>query len=321
MEPEKPRSAPARVIDATRKGAKAALGTSWFLLRIMVPVSLAVALLGWSGALEYVARFLKPVMGLMGLPGEAALAFISGALLNNYSAIAVMGSLSLDMRDVTILAMMSLTAHNLLIETTVMRKIGSSAAKMLLLRVSMALVSGFVFNLILPASLSKMPFSVAASASRPVFLDMLGAWAVATLILVAKIGVIVLIIMIAQRLLEEFRVMGVLSRVFAPLMRVFGLSRESSFLWIIINVVGYAYGAGVIEEQIESGRMKRTDGDLFNHHAAICHSLLEDTALYMALGVPMFWITVPRIVLAIVVVWAERGRRHYFRRSFRAGVA
>jgi hypothetical protein len=104
-------------------------------------------------------------------------------------------------------------------------------------------------------------------------------------------------------------------------MQFFGLPASSSFLWIVINVVGYAYGAGIVVKEIEEGRMKPQDGDLFNHHAGMCHSLLEDTTLYAAVGIPIFWITLPRIVLAILVVWLERGRRHFFRRSFRAGVA
>jgi hypothetical protein len=65
--------------------------------------------------------------------------------------------------------------------------------------------------------------------------------------------------------------------------------------------------------------MKRQEADLFNHHAAVSHSLLEDTILYAALGIPVFWLTVPRLAMAILVVWAERLRRTAFRRSFRVG--
>jgi hypothetical protein len=144
-------------------------------------------------------------------------------------------------------------------------------------------------------------------------------WGRSTLALALKIAIIVLGITIAQRLLEEFKAMEALSRVFAPVVRLFGLPAGSSFLWIVINVVGYAYGAGIIEEQIEAGKMKPREADLFNHHAALCHSLVEDTILFAAVGVPLFWITVPRFVLALVCVWAERARRRIVRRSFRVG--
>jgi hypothetical protein len=65
--------------------------------------------------------------------------------------------------------------------------------------------------------------------------------------------------------------------------------------------------------------MKPQEADLFNHHAGICHSLLEDTVLFLAVGAPLFWITVPRFGLALLAVWIERARRRFFRRSFRVG--
>jgi hypothetical protein len=132
-------------------------------------------------------------------------------------------------------------------------------------------------------------------------------------------SVIVVVIMIIQRALEEFRIMDLLSRALAPLMFVFGLPRSASFLWIVINAVGYGYGAGIIVAQVEDGKMKPQEGDLFNHHAALSHSLLEDTALYVALGIPLFWIVIPRIILALLVVWLEKLRRQVFRHSFRVG--
>jgi spore maturation protein SpmB len=311
----------ARARGAVKRGARDGAKTIWFLLRIIVPITLFVNFLGWLGALEAIAKVLAPAMGLIGLPGDAALVFISGALLNNYSAIAVAGSLALTMREAAILAIMCLTAHNLVVETQVMRKSGSSGMKMVLLRVGAAILMGWIYNRILPASLSRLPFAAAAAGARPEFWGMILAWLLSTAKLGLKIVVIVLGIMVAQRLLEEFKVMDFLSRLFAPLMKLFGLPASASFLWIVINVVGYAYGAGIIAEQIESGRMKPQEGDLFNHHAGMCHSLIEDTTLFLAVGVPLFWLLVPRLVLSSAVVWLERGRRHWVRRSFRVGVS
>ncbi len=304
---------------AVMAGLRKSVGTAWFLLRIMVPVSLVVALLGWSGLLGRIASLFAPLMKLIGLPGEAALAFLSGALLNNYSAIAVMGSLSLNMKHVTILAVMSLVCHNLLVETTVMKKAGSSATKMVVLRIASAFVLAWLLNLLVPDSLSRIPFSSAQGGTKPSFWLMLSGWAKSTGALTVKIILIVVAIMVTQKLLEEFSVMSFLSRTFAPLMGLFGLPRSASFLWLVINGVGYAYGAGIIVAEIEAGKMKPQESDLFNHHAAITHSLLEDSFLYSAISVSLFWLIVPRILLSIAVVWIERLRRQIFRRSFRVG--
>ncbi len=310
----------ARAVQSVLLGLRASLGTIWFLLRVVIPVSLCVALLDWLGVLGWASRLLEPLMALIGLPGEAALAFISAMLLNIYAAIAVASSMALSLKAATILALMCLTAHNLIVETAVMKKTGSSAAKMLVLRIGAALAAGFVLNLIIPAGDAAPALaSDALAAPRPSFAPMLGSWAFSTALLALKIALIVIAVMVGQKLLWEFRILTVLSRLFAPLMRLFGLPRDSSYLWIVVNVVGYSYGAGVVTEQVSSGGMKKQEADLFNHHAALCHSLVEDTALYLAVGIPLFWITVPRLAMAALVPWLERARRHLFRYSFRAG--
>ncbi len=308
-----------RVRSAVTSGLSTGFKTMLFLIRIMVPVSLAVSLLQWTGALAWLARFLAPAMNLLGLSGESALVLVSAILLNNYSAIAVMETLPLTMREVTILAIMALTAHNLIVETAVMKKTSSSAFKMVVLRLGWAVVAGFVFNLILPVDKTVFSSVDASMAARPELVPMLVAWAYSMVRLVLKVILLVLGIMIIQRLMEEFRVMDVLSRPLVPVMRFFGLPDSASFLWIVLNIVGYAYGAAIIMERVKDGKMKPQEADLFNHHAALCHSLFEDTVLYAAIGTPIFWITAPRLLMAFIVVWFERFRRQRFRKSFRAG--
>ena len=311
-------TAPARLLSTTLTALLAGLKTTLYLARIMIPVSLAAALLNWTGLLMLLAGLLAPVMKVLGLPGEAALVLVSSVLLNVYSAIAVIETLSLSMREITILAIMTVVAHNLPIETAVMKKAGSSAMKMIVLRLGWALALGFAFNLVLPMD-DATGTALVVELAKPGFLGMIGSWGLSTLGLMAKILLLVCGIMIAQRLMEEFKVTYFLSRLLSPLMRVFGLSDETSFLWIVVNVAGYAYGAAVIMDRVKTGKMKLRDADLFNHHASLSHSLFEDTALYLAIGVPLFWLIVPRLVAATVVVWIERIRWHRFRRSFKVG--
>lgn len=297
------------------------IDTSWFLIKIMVPVSLVVTLLGWSGLLAKIAVVLRPLMRLLGLPGEAALVYISGALLNNYSSIAVMSSMNLSLRDATILAVMCLISHNLLVETAVMKSIGSSALKMSLLRIGTAILGGLLLNLILPVSFAQIQLFRASAIANTAFWSTMASWALSTLKLTARIIAYILVLMFAQTLLEQFNLMEWLSKWLGWLMRVFGLEPSMGFLWIVINIVGYAYGAGIIKAARDEGRMSLQEGDLFNHHAAISHSLLEDTVLYAAISIPVLWLIVPRLALAVVVVWTERLRRYVFRRSLKAGVA
>jgi Fe2+ transport system protein B len=140
-----------RLGQAAHNTVKPALSTIVFLLYIMIPISLVMLLLENSGLLFYIARFLDPVMHFLGLPGEAALAFLSAIFLNIYSAIAVIQTLSLSGREVAILAAMCLIAHNFFVECAVMKKTGSSLFKMVLLRLFFAFLTGWVLHFILPS--------------------------------------------------------------------------------------------------------------------------------------------------------------------------
>ncbi len=315
-----------RLASAVSQAVKPAFTTTRFLLSVMVPVSLAVLFLDRSGLLVPIARLLDPLMHLLGLPGEASLVFISAMLLNNYSAIAVIGTLSLGLREITIVAVMCLIAHNLIIESTVMHKTGSSAIKVVLLRITSAVATAWLLNLIMPqdlagqASLASAPDSaVRAALTLAQVPAILGTWALQSGLLIFKIAVIVTLLMVAQKLLEEFHVMELLGKIMTPLMVIMGLPPAAGFLWIVANVVGLAYGAAIMIERSETGKMSLSDNDLFNHHAAVSHSLLEDTLLFAAIGVPLLWAILPRLLLAIITVWLERGRRILFRRSFRIG--
>jgi hypothetical protein len=320
MEKAKERPPWLRLRSIVASGIKKGLSTSWFLLKIMIPVSLGVYLLEWGGILQIIAKILSPLMHLIGLPGDSAFVLISGGLLNNYSAIAVLGTISVSLRDATIISVMCLISHNLPIETTVMKNAGSSAIKMLFLRMGFALIAAFLLNLVLPASMGKSPFySAPTPIAHEALMAGLGKWAISTLHVVLRLIIYVFIIMFTQSAFEEFKIMDFLSKALSPFMKLFGLPPEASFLWIVINVVGYAYGAGIIKTEYDSGRMKKQDADLFNHHAAITHSLFEDTMIYSAIGISVFWLIVPRLILAIAVVWLERFRRHFFRRSFKVG--
>src|SRR5512145_2607165 len=96
-----------------KQALSASLRAVWLIVRIMLPVSFAVALLDWLGAVRAVAGWLDPVMVFVGLPGEASLVILSSALLNIYSAIAAVQGLGLSGRALTIIAIMCLSAHNL----------------------------------------------------------------------------------------------------------------------------------------------------------------------------------------------------------------
>jgi hypothetical protein len=291
------------VVTGTRRGLKAAAE----LLVIMIPISLAVAVLDWAGFLDKAAAFISPLFKYFGLPGSAAFAFIAGVLLNCYSALAVMATLPLTGREITILSVMILLAHNLPVEVSVQKKAGSSFLGIFFLRLLCGLAAGAALNLLMPGSgTAGAVLSAPAAGFSVPFTAMLGNWALDTLGWIIKILLIIMGLMIMNQFLEESGAIRVIGRFVGPVIRFMGLPPSAAFLWLVMNLLGLAYGAGVLLGQRKEGRISDTDMRLLNVSAALCHSLLEDTLLFVAIGASAGWVVFSRVLLASAAVWFYR---------------
>jgi len=284
-----------------------ALKTGLWLLYITVPVSFAVLLLKVSGGLAIMAQFFKPVFSLLGLPGEAAIVFATACFLNIYSCIAVIETLGLAGRTVTILALMCLISHNLPVESAVQKKTGTSLMQMICIRLFASFAGAMALNMLLPAD----AYQAATLAVDKVhvsagFQSELTTWFIGISYLCGKIMIIVTLLMILQRILEEFGVTRLLSRTLKYPLMLLGVPHQAAFLWVVANTLGLAYGAGIIVDHVNRGRLSRAHAVILNYHIAISHSLLEDTFLFVAIGVSAGWITIPRIILAAIIVWLKR---------------
>ena len=298
------KSAINRAVSSVKEILPKTLKTCLWLVRITVLVTLGVLFLEYFNILPYISEFLSPVFNLMGLPGEAALAYVSGYFVNVYSAIAVMATLNLDIRTVTILAAMILAAHNMITETAVQKKTGSSAVRMVLVRTISSLIIGYTLNLIIPGG-GKMAV-IEATATDLTLIEMLEVWFFKTLKLVVMMSVLIFTLSIIQRLLAEFGVIRWLSKFMRPVMAFVGLPAKTAFLWIVANTLGLAYGAAVMIDETESGKITKKDVDLLNHHISISHSNLEDVFLVASVGASIPWLLASRWTLSFLLVWELR---------------
>ncbi len=294
-----------RVFSSSRSALPKAGKTIWWLLKIILPISFFVSLMNYLGVIAWIATYLSPIFSVVGLPGESAIVFISSLFLSLYAPIAIMATLALDLREVTILALMCLISHNMFVETAVQKKTGSSAIIMFSLRLFTSFFAAFVLNKLLPEQIGVNNIS-AESIVFDSFGAMLWAWIKGSGWLILKITLIVSGLLMLQNILKEFKIIDLIAKPFAPVMKIMGLSPDTSFLWFIGQIVGLTYGSVVMIEEVQRGDIQPADADLLNYHIAINHSLLEDTLLFVAIGVPAVWITFPRIVLAISAVWTVR---------------
>lgn len=277
-----------------------------WLFKVMLPISLAVRVLQHVGVIAWLASWLSPVFSYIGLSGDSAIVFLTSIFLPLYPTIAVMATLTLTLREATILAVMCLVSHNLPVECSVAHKTGSPFGQIVAFRIGMSFVSAIVLNLLLPQTDAPFVTFMASGVEATSWTMLFTQWLSSSLTLVVTILLIVTGLMVMQRVLEEFGWMHRIAHSLSPLMRLFGLPTGCSLLWLTGNIVGMAYGAAIMIDEVEQGRLSRYEANLVNHHLGVSHSLLEDTMLFVAMGISFWWIFLTRLVLAIVSVWAMR---------------
>ncbi len=280
------------------------LKTAWWLIKITVPVSLAVMLLDHYGILSLVAGYTSPLFSRLGLPGASAVVFITSIFTNIYSVVAILAMLDFPLREGTILAVMCLISHGFLIESAVMKRTGSSVARMVLVRLTGSFLAAWLLNLVMPGKMSEVPLLV--SGTDIGLTAALLYWLTSITATVLKILVLVNLLLVGQQLMEEFGWIAAINNPLGPVMKVFGLPRSATLSWVVANLIGLAYGSAIMIDQREKGSMSRSDADLLNHHVAVSHSQLEDPLLFITLGYALHWLIWPRMLMALLAVWLRK---------------
>lgn len=301
-----------RFTNCLKSARPSAFKTIWWLTKIMTLVSFAIMLLQYFGVIRWISYWLTPLFSHFGLPGEAALAYVSGYFVNCYSAIAVMTTLDLSTRAATILSVMVLCSHNMIVETTVQHKTGSSVVRIVAIRTLSAFILAWILNKIMPGSFEASSISNNVQ-EKITFVMMLNDWFFRTLKNVIIMAVLVYLLTVLQKILTEYGIIEYISRFLKPVMKFFGLSPKTAFLWLISNTLGLAYGAGIMIEEAEKGITTQEENDLLNHHIGISHSNLEDLLLFAAAGGAYLWMLLSRWAMSWILVW-ERRIENYLRR-------
>src|SRR5690554_711514 len=133
--------------------------TSLWLLKMILTISLVIRLLDYFGLLAFMASFLDPLFVYLVLPGSTAIVFLTSIFLPLYAPLAIIMSMTVTLRELTILALMCQIAHSLPVESAIQAKTGTSFWSMFSLRVAVSILVGISLNHILPADMG-MPLFV-----------------------------------------------------------------------------------------------------------------------------------------------------------------
>ena len=134
--------------DTWKRGITDGLKTSITLLKVAHPIFAVIKVLEHTPVIVWISKIFDPLMRFVGLPGEAALAVVTGMLFNFYAALGIILALGLTAWQITIMAVILSCCHELVLETAIIKKTGISAWPILAIRLVTAFGAGAVLNLV-----------------------------------------------------------------------------------------------------------------------------------------------------------------------------
>jgi len=305
----------------TRQGLiKGLKGLSW-LLKIIIPISFLTSLLVHFGIIYRLDFLLTPVMTWLALPASAAIVLIIGLFTGPYGAVAALWTMPFSMEHMTLIAIFILISHNLIQESIVQGNSGINIFVAAFFRIFMALVVTFVCAKIMgatPETDMEMGMAGFARETQPL-LTMIKSWGWGTFKLIVQIFCIIIPLMVILEWAKIFNLIRYITKVISPLLSVMGLDKSTGMLWLTATIFGLAYGSAVIVEETQSNEYKKEDLTKLHLSIGVNHSVIEDPALFIPLGLPLFWLWVPRLVAAVIAAWLYQvflsARRLYAKRA------
>lgn len=284
------------------------LNTFWEVARIMMPIMILMRVAQTYGVIEWISPALRPIMALLNLPPEAAIVCLSSIFIGLYGAIATLPVLvghDLSAAQVTSICAIMLIAHAIPVEQAIVRRAGGSFWGTTFLRLFAACLAAFLIDTISKAT---------GFLSQPQPLEHINEfaradaghleWAISSIKGMALLFLILTGLLIMMDAFNRFGVTAVINRLFAPVMRLSGLDPSVTSITTAGILLGLAYGGGLIIAQGNDPNISRKAKYYALCWLSLCHGLIEDLALMVAIGGDFWVLFAGRIALTLVLVRA-----------------
>lgn len=286
-----------------KKGFKAGLLTTWNLGKVIFPITLIVTILQFTPVLPWIIKLVEPLMGILGLSGEAAIPLVLGNVLNLYAGIAGILSLDLTVKEVFILAVMLSFSHNIFIETGVALRVGVKLWVVLVVRFGLAIISAIVIRFVWNGGgeIAQYGFLQAKTVEPNGWGEILLLGLQKAGMGVLQLALIVIPLMIIVQFLRDYKYLDKISRNLAPFTKIIGVKPNASMTLVAGLVIGLAYGAGVMIQAVEQDGVSKKDATLVMIFLVACHAVVEDTLIFAPLGIPILPLLIIRLVTAFTL--------------------
>ncbi len=292
-----------RFLNIGQRGLYQGLQVSWTLGKVIFPVTILVTILQYTPILPWIIDLLSPAMGLIGLPGEAAMALVLGNVLNIYAAIGAIVSFDFTVKEVFIMAMMLSFSHSLLIESSVASRVGVGWFMITVIRLALAIVSGFVIHHLWNGGSEMAQYgfikssNLALNSWTEIFIHGFKTATIAAL----QLALVILPLMIIVQFFRELGWLQVLSNWFSPFTTFLGMKKNTSFTLVAGLSIGLAFGAGVMIQAVKEDNVEKKDMILALIFLVTCHAVVEDTVIFIPLGISVWPLLLIRFVMAVIL--------------------
>jgi spore maturation protein SpmB len=283
------------------------LKTGWMMLKILIPVSIVVKILQETGAIVYLGIALSPLMKVVGLPGEIGLVWGTAMITNLFGGVIAFMNLApyyhLSIAQTTVICLMMLVAHTFPIELQIAKKAGVKFITMFLFRFGFAFLMGLTLNLIYHGFAVLQDPAVITWKKEVVMDPGWQQWAFSELKNYGTILLFIFSLLLLIKLLKLIGVIDLITKGLSPLLRLMGIGAEVTTIAIIGLTLGIVYGGVLIINESKNKSIHKRDIFYCLALMGLCHSLIEDTILMIALGGSYTGILIFRLLASFLIIW------------------
>ncbi len=118
-----------------------------------------------------------------------------------------------------------------------------------------------------------------------------------------KLIFIIVLLMVAYEFLENSKAFKKILDFLYIFIKPLGFSKQASISMLTGIFLGIAYGSGILISQSEQKKLSRLDVMLTAIFLSMCHAVIEDTLIFVAIGGNGFYILGTRIIIAAIMTY------------------